>query len=223
MIAFGWIVILIVIAVDVATGVAVSSRRPSEGGAPRGFPWLMTLFALVVVAGIVTFIVYQSRPANFVLEIFVPSGKRFIGEVVVDGRPQPVDGERTGRLEFTAKHIAWVILKDHANDADSIRVQLIAGAGGMSSSPWGARGFSEQRFLGGGSMFTSVNEDEWRWLMAEFKQPDVDANAILPGFWAPSNPAEGGDEADEETGTQEEPPESTDEADESETPDATES
>lgn len=184
----GVIGLLIVIAIIVA--MASISRRPAEDGVPRGFPWLLTLLTLAVVAGIVAFIVYQASPIDYVLEINVPSGKRFIGEVIVDGRPRIIKGERNATLEFNGKRISWVILIEDTVGEDTIEVRLIGGASGSSTSTWGARGYSERKFMGGGAMYTSVNEHEWRSAMIELKRGEGNPDSLLPGFSAPSNPAE---------------------------------
>jgi hypothetical protein len=189
MVAIGPVaILLLVLVVAVVATIGSSAFKSQEEAKPRGFPWLLMTFGVVVVAGIITFILYQARPVTYVLDVTVPSGKGFIGEVIIDGRREIITGVGNKRFEFTGKTLRWRVLIDDASGAESISVQVTGGVGGSSSSAWGARGFAEKQFIGGGGMFTSMNEDEWRMLMPQLK-PETD-DTLLQGAAAPSNPVQ---------------------------------
>ncbi len=192
MIAFGPIVILLVlIVIAVVVAIASGASKASSESRPNGFPWLLMLLGIVIVSGVATVIIVQSRPVVYVLEVNVPSGKPFIGEVIIDGRREIIDGIGSKTFEFTGKVIRWRVLIDDDAGNDSISVQLTGGVGGSSSSTWGAAGSAEKRFIGGGGMSTSVSEDEWRTLMRELRPEENEAeDSLLPGFSAPSNPVD---------------------------------
>lgn len=197
MVAIGpFAILLLIIVVGVVVAIANSASKSSSEAGPRGFPWISMVLAIVVLAGIVTFIIVQSRPITYVLDVTVPAGKGFIGEVIVDGRREIIEGVGSDSFEFTGKVIRWhVLIDDETPEAETISVQLTGGFGGSSSSNWGVSGFAEKWFLGGSGSFSAVSDVEWRTLMRELRPEENEAeDSLLPGFSAPSNPVD--DEAE---------------------------
>jgi hypothetical protein len=187
MVAISPLAILVLLIVVVSIVVFSTSRKGSSGGEPSGFPWLALSVGVVLLVGIATLIVYQARPVDYVLEVNVPSGNGFVGEVTIDGRSEIIRGEGQRTFEFTGRRITWAILVVDPTGTDIIEVRLSGGMSGYSSSNWGARGYSEKKFIGGGALFTSINADEWRTGMAQLmNEGEVDSSGGI--LSAPSNP-----------------------------------
>lgn len=190
MLAIGPIAILaLLIVIAIVVAVMNATLKSSGDGKPRGFPWILMLFGIVVIGGIATLIIQRARPVEFVLEVRVPTGKGFVGEVVIDGRRISIDDASGPQFTFTGKQLSWTILIDDDSGTESIEVELLRGSGGGGSSTgaWGSRGFAEKQFLGGAMVFTNVDESEWRSLMQQWGDTEEEASILL-GPSAPSNP-----------------------------------
>lgn len=198
---FAIVALLIIVAIIVAVG--QSTLKSSGDGKPRGFPWLLTVFGGVVILGVVTIIIYKARPTEFFIEIIVPPGSGFIGEVIVDGRRQVIQGTDNEEFVFAGDRIDFVILSDDESGSEVIDVHFHqrSGGGGSTSSSWGSRGFSEKGILWGASGFSALDERDWRSEMPRLRPPEVEADSILPGIAAPSNPIDGTDASDLDSST----------------------
>ncbi len=185
-------ILALVIVVAVVVAVMNTTLKPSGDGKPRGFPWLLMLFGVVIMGGIATLIIRQSQPIHYVLHIHVPSGQEFLGEVTVDGQRTPIDGEGDGEFEFTGKSISWVVLVEDETGSELLESWMTIGANtsGMTTSYWGTTGVSEKQLMGNNTSFRTLNEDGWRLNMQRLR-PDVGGSSILPGPSAASNPVDG--------------------------------
>ncbi len=189
MVAVGpFAILLLLIVVAVVVAVMNTTLKPSGDGKPRGFPWLLMLFGIVIMGGIITLILYRARPDEFLLEVKVSSGKGFVGEVIVDGRREIINGDGSGSYPFTGRNISWIVLIDDATGTDTIEASVDGGIGGAAASDWGCRGSYEKGFFGNGGMFTTIGEEEWNALMQRLRPPNEDFDSILPGISSPSNP-----------------------------------
>lgn len=219
-----WLAILVIVVVVVVIAVVSSTRKSSDGGTPSGFPWVALSFGVVLLVGIATLIVYQARPVDYVLEVNVPSGNGFIGEVTVDGRSEIIRGAGSRTFEFTGRRISWGIMVEDPTGADTIEVRLNGGMSGSSSSNWGARGYSEKQFIGGGAMFTSISQEEWRAGMRQLvNEGEVDPNGgILSAPSNPESPPDGDDAQDPTAEPGETPPDEGNPMDDDDAPVSTE-
>lgn len=174
-----YLLVLIVPILVIAAAIANSTLKPAPEGRPKGFPWILLLFGIVVVAGIATLLMMGFAQQHLVIEVRGPPGVDFIGEAVVDGVIHPLNGTAPQRFELTGTSFEAIVLAAEP-DPDNPLVVFTGGSyeGLGSVDPYGIRIVAYKRFMSSGSGWNFVSPTEWETWVERLRPAESPEDAL---------------------------------------------
>lgn len=198
-----FLLVLAVPIVVIVIAIVNAALRPSSAGKPKGFPWILLFFGIVVVAGIMTLLLMGFGRQQLVIEVRGPPGAEIFGQVIVDGKVHSLNGTAPTEFEFAGSSFEAIVLAKEPNPDDPLVVFTGGSFDGLGSvDAYGLRITASKRFLSSSAGWNFVSPEEWEQWAERLRPMEAQAPGdLLPGPAAPSNVPQ--DAAKDEPGAQE--------------------